>query len=141
MRRSRENSFGTLERELRLRSGVPQVGPGRRPLKGITVDFGAGVQAEGRKVVLQEVLGLVVANDHEHIRLPFVETVAQDAERIDDFLLVADVLAQSVVLSKLVQEARRRLVARYAGKYPLSALGPYLGRRQDDWAVRATQPQ
>ena len=126
---------GAMERELRLRVGVPQVGAGRGALEGIAVHFSAGVQAEGRKVVLQEVLRLVVADDQQDVRFPLVEAVAHGLERLHDFFLVADVLAQSVVLPQFLQQLGGRLVARHPGKQPLSALGPHFGRSQNDRAV------
>jgi len=47
-----------------LRPGAPEINPGARTLKGIPLYLGAGVDAEGRQIVLQEILRLVIPNDH-----------------------------------------------------------------------------
>ena len=135
LRRSLENSWGHWKENFVSGAAFHRLVRAAGTLKGIAIDFGAGVQAEGRQVVLEKVLRLVVADDQQNIRRPFMEAVAEDVKRLDDLLLVADVVAQSVVLSQLFQQLGGRFVARYAGEYPISAPGPHLGRGQNDWAV------
>ena len=94
--------LGTSESVLGLGISVPKISLGRTA-EGITVRLFAGVKAEGRKIVLQEILRLVVADNHDHVGVPLVEFVVHDLEGLHDFLMVVPVLTQSVVLTKLFQ--------------------------------------
>ena len=133
--------LGALECEFRFGRGVPQVGAGRGALEGVTVHLRAGVKTEGRQIILPEVFRLVVADNHQDVRVPLVQPVVKDVKGSHHLLLVADVLAQPIVLSEFLQQLGRGFVVGNAGEYPVPAFGPHLRRGQDYGPVGAAQPQ